>query len=179
MICLLENFISKNLNPTDMKNNANLFSAIIFVCLSLLLSCSKSDPAPAPSLVGKWMLSTAARAGCIHPSDNQATTGCGTSCVNFTFTATTLTYAPPSGAAVVYTYTSKGTTLTISNVTASGSVTVDFTFTVTSTALTLVTLQTGSERNNEKDANEPIKRQAGGLHDAKRFERHRSSKQGD
>ncbi len=74
-------------------NKANIESLLFLMSLSLFLSCSKSEDAAPPSIVGSWRLSAASITDCTNSSQNFVSDYSGTNLIYvFTGSSTSGTY---------------------------------------------------------------------------------------
>ncbi len=97
-----------------MKNYSKVLSVLVLVG-GVIISCSKSDPAPSQAslLVGNWKLASYVTTECTTAADNQALQTCTTSCTTLAITATTISITNPGSAAENFTYTVSGATLNL------------------------------------------------------------------
>ncbi len=110
------------------------------LCLTLVVSCKKDDPAATNSLIGSWKFTSATYSGCTDAA-NDGTETCTTDCGTLTFTATGYTYSAPGLTTDSGTYTVSGSTIT--NTPTAGTASTS-TFTVVGSILTFVEVDDSS-----------------------------------
>jgi hypothetical protein len=130
--------IKQPTNPYLMKRSF-IYALTAIVLVAMVISCSKDDPAAAPSVVGTWKFATYLASGCTEPLDNETGSCSGTliECGALVITATTYDNTPGTlsgGSAESGTFVISGASATVTPT--GGSATV-YNFTVTATTLTL------------------------------------------
>lgn len=121
-----------------MKNHFRYLSLLIVIA-GIIVSCSKSEPAPvtSPSLLsGTWLEVSEVTTGCFDPTNNKPLANC-TSCETVTVIGNQITISTPGKSDSTYPYTVDGNTLTLTNLSVNPNTTQTVIYAVTSTTLTI------------------------------------------
>ena len=100
------------------------------LCVAVVVSCKKDDPAPSNALIGNWLFVSVAGTGCTDPLDNFLET-CTTDCGTLAITASGWSFTQPGATTDTGTYTISG-----SSVTLAGDNTDTYTYAIVGTVLT-------------------------------------------
>ena len=102
------------------------------LCVAVVVSCKKDDPAPTNALIGNWLFVSVAGTGCTDPLDNFLET-CTTDCGTLSITASGWSFTQPGASTDSGTYTISGSSITISE---TGGSTDTYTYAIVGTVLT-------------------------------------------